>query len=312
MRILVVGAGGIGGYFGGRLLEAGRDVTFLVRPGRAGQLARTGLCLRSPAGDVDLPQPKLLHAGATAGPFDLVLLSCKAYDLPGAIEAMVPYVGANTAILPLLNGMVHLDALDASFGPARVLGGMCLIQATLDADGRVLHLAPPHVLTFGARPGPSVANIADISAAFTGAKFDVRASEIILQEMWEKWVFIATAAGLTCLMRGTIGDLVAAGGTALANELLAEAAAIAAAQGFPPREGALQRARAMFTAAGSALTASMFRDLEQGGRIESEQILSDLLRRGDETASPVLRVAVLCVKTYEARRAREAASRVST
>jgi 2-dehydropantoate 2-reductase len=140
----------------------------------------------------------------------------------------------------------------------------------------------------------------------------VRASDIILQEMWEKWVFIATAAGLTCLMHGTIGDVVAAGGTSLANELLAEAAAIAAAQGFTPRDGALQRARAMFTAAGSALTASMFRDLEQGGRIESEQILGDLLGRGDEAASPVLRIAVLCVKTYEARRAREAAVRIST
>ena len=311
MRILVVGAGGIGGYFGGRLLEAGRDVTFLVRPGRAAQLARTGLCLRSPAGDVDLPGPKLLQAGESAEPFDLVLLSCKAYDLQGAIESMAPYVGANTAILPLLNGMAHLDALDASFGPARVLGGMCLIQVTMDAEGRIVHLAPPHVLTFGARPGPSVACIADISAAFAGAKFDVRASDIILQEMWEKWVFIATAAGLTCLMRGTIGDLVAAGGTSLANELLAEAAAIATVQGFTPRDGALQRARAMFTAAGSGLTASMFRDLEQGGRIESEQILGDLLRRGDEAASPVLRIAVLCVKAYEARRAREAAARIA-
>jgi 2-dehydropantoate 2-reductase len=307
MRFLVVGAGSIGGYFGGRLLEAGRDVTFLVRPGRAAKLAQTGLVLRSPVGDFTEAHPKLVVAGDTAEPFDLVLLSCKSYDLEGAIDSVAPFVGPRTAVLPLLNGMAHMDALDAKFGPERVLGGLCLISTTLDADGHIIHMMPNHALVFGARTGDCVTDIAAAAATFSGAKFDVRASEMILQEMWEKWVLIATAGGLTCLMRGTIGDLVAAGGAAVATDLLGECAAVAAANGYPPRDAAMARMTTMFTAAGSGLTASMFRDLEQGGRIEGEQILGDLLRRGDAAASPVLRLATVHVRTYTARKAREAA-----
>src|ERR1700730_494583 len=136
MRILVVGAGGIGGYFGGRLLEAGRDVTLLVRPRRAAELARTGLSIRSPLGDVHVPAPPTVSAERLAGAFDLVLLSCKAYDLEGAMDSVAPAVGADTAILPLLNGMRHLDLLEARFGAGKVLGGQCLISTVLDVDGR--------------------------------------------------------------------------------------------------------------------------------------------------------------------------------
>jgi 2-dehydropantoate 2-reductase len=117
MRILVVGAGAVGGYFGGRLLEAGRDVTFLVRTRRAGELAEHGLTIRSPLGDFHRPSPPVVSPEALAGPFDLVLLSCKAYDLDGAMESFARAVGDGTTILPLLNGMRHLDALADRFGP---------------------------------------------------------------------------------------------------------------------------------------------------------------------------------------------------
>src|SRR5258705_9571332 len=153
MRILVVAAGGIGGYFGGRLLEAGRDVTFLVRPARAANLAQAGLSIRSPLGDVHVPAPPTVAAERLAGAFDLVLLSCKAYDLDGAMESFAPGVGADTAIPPLLNGMRHLDLLEARFGARSVLGGQCLISTVLDADGRVLHLNDTHLLSFGERDG---------------------------------------------------------------------------------------------------------------------------------------------------------------
>ena len=112
MKILVVGAGAVGGYFGGRLLEVGREVTFLVRPRRAAQLAKSGLVIKSPAGDVTVSAPKTVAAAALNQAFDLVLLSCKAYDLEGAIAAFAPAIGPGTLILPLLNGLRHLDRLD--------------------------------------------------------------------------------------------------------------------------------------------------------------------------------------------------------
>jgi 2-dehydropantoate 2-reductase len=151
MRFLIVGAGAIGGYFGGRLLEAGRDVTFLVRPRRAAQLAHVGLVIRSRFGDIGLPPPPCLLADQLSEPFEVILLACKAYDLAGAMDSFAPAVGPRTAILPLHNGMSHLHALDGRFGPDRVLGGKCMISSTIDADGRVVHLNDTHEQVFGER-----------------------------------------------------------------------------------------------------------------------------------------------------------------
>jgi 2-dehydropantoate 2-reductase len=305
MNILVVGAGAIGGYFGGRLLQAGRDVTFLVRPRRAEQLARSGLAIRSPSGDADLRAPTV-QADGLRQHYDLILLSCKAYDLPDAIQSFAPAVGPNTAILPLLNGMRHLDLLEERFGGKAVLGGWCAISTTLDAEGRILHLSDMQSLSFGERDGTATQRVHSIASAFAGAKFDVRASAAILQEMWEKWVFIASAAGITCLMRAPIGDIVAAGAADLATSLLDECAAIATRQGFPPSAASAQRSHAMLTAAGSGFTASMLRDVEQNARTEVEHVLGDLLRRGGDpdNAHSVLRVAYAHLLAYEARRAR--------
>jgi 2-dehydropantoate 2-reductase len=308
MRILVVGAGAIGGYFGGRLAEAGRDVTFLVRPARAAQLARDRLVIHSRFGDVTLPAPRTVSAGAIDAPYDLILLSCKAYDLAGAIDAIAGAVGPETAILPLLNGMTHLDALDARFGADRVLGGQCLISTVLDPDGRILHLNDAHALTFGERDGSRSARIEAISAALSDAVFQARLNDTILQEMWEKWIFIATAAGITCLMRASVGDIAAAGAADLATSLFDECAEIAASHGFAPRAPIVARNRAMLTATGSLLTASMLRDIERNGPVEGDHILGELLRRGDAGRAPLLRIAYAHVKAYEARRARERAA----
>jgi 2-dehydropantoate 2-reductase len=305
MRILVVGAGAIGGYFGGRLLEAGRDVTFLVRPRRAEQLARTGLSIRSRLGNVDRAAPTIL-AEALREPFDLVLLSCKAYDLDDAMTSFAPAVGKDTAILPLLNGMRHLDALEQRFSPDAVLGGQCVISATLDPDGRILHLNDSHSLSFGERNGAMTPRIEAIAAELAPANFESRASNTIMQEMWEKWVFIAGVAGITCLMRAPIGDIVAAGASDVALTLFDECAAIAAAQGFALSDAAMQRGRGILTAAGSPLAASMARDVERNARTEADHILGDLLRRGGDTlgAPSVLRIAYAHLATYEAQRAR--------
>lgn len=307
MRILVVGAGAIGGYFGGRLLFAKRDVTFLVRPRRAVQLANTGLSIRSKFGDIDIPSPPTITEDRLREPFDLILLSCKAFDLDGAIASFAPAVGPNTAIIPLLNGMRHLDVLDARFGPQHILGGQCLISVVLDPEGRILHLNDFHALSFGERNGSRSARVLEIEKLFANAGFDSRLSDNILQEMWEKWVFISTAAGITCLMRGTVGDIVAAGATDLVTALLGECANVAARNGFTPRPEALERSRATLTTPGSLLAASMFRDVERHARTEADHVIGDLLRRGTEKSveTQILPVVYAHLRTYEARRLRE-------
>ena len=305
MRILVVGAGAVGGYFGGRLLAAGRDVTFLVRPKRAAQLARTGLVIQSRLGSARL-DARTATADALHESYDLVLLSCKAYDLPDAIASFAPAVGADTAILPLLNGMRHLDVLDARFGAARVLGGLCFISATRGPNGEIVHLNEAHSLSYGERDGTRSPRVARIGDTFAGAHFDAHASDAIVQEMWEKWVFIAAGAGLTCLMRAPIGDIVAAGGADLAVALLEECAAIAAHAGVPVRPTAMERSRATFTTPGSTLAASMLRDVESGGRTEADHVIGALLRLARDPADcPLLRVALVHLGSYEARRVRE-------
>jgi 2-dehydropantoate 2-reductase len=308
MRILVVGAGAIGGYFGGRLKEAGRDVTFLVRARRAAQLAKTGLVIRSPYGDADLPAPPTVAAETLCEHYDLILLSCKAYDLGSAMESFAPAVGPNTAILPMLNGMAHMDMLAARFGA--VLGGQCVISTTLDGEGRILHLNDTHGLSFGECDGSISARAGAIAATLSGARFESRLSNAILQEMWEKWVLISTMAGITCLMRAPVGDIVAADATELALSMLDECSAIAAAQGFAPREPTMARNRSMLTLQGSTFAASMLRDIERGAPTEADHIVGDLLLRAGSAprGAALLGIAYAHLKAYEARRKREKAA----
>src|ERR1700685_2610444 len=183
MRILVVGAGAIGGYFGGRLLEAGADVTFLVRPKRASELASAGLVIKSPNGDVTLKNPPAVQAAKLNEKFAGVLRSGKAFDLEDAIKPLAPAVGPQTAVIPLLNGMLHLDVLDKKFGSERVLGGLCAIAVTLNDQREVLHLQPMQSLTFGERDGKMSDRVRAIADVFASGNFGSVASETIVQDM---------------------------------------------------------------------------------------------------------------------------------
>lgn len=313
MRVLVVGAGATGGYFGARLAEAGRDITFLVRPARAEKLAAAGLVVESPLGNLHIPAPQTITAAdltaGRSGAFDLVLFSCKAYDLDGAIADVAPAMGPDTAILPLLNGLRHLDALDAAFGPERVLGGSCAIAATLGPAGEIRQMNQLHTLTYGERTGGRSARVEAIEALMQGATFQPRLSEAMVLEMWEKWSFLATLAGATCLMRATIGDIVAAPrGLAFIEALMEECRAIAEAAGHAPRPNVLANTRNLLTAEGSAFTASMLRDIEGGARIEADHIVGDLIARApDGFAHPMLDRVYTHLKAYENRRTRESA-----
>src|SRR5215469_14544062 len=164
-RFLVLGAGAAGGYFGGRLAAAKLDVTFLVRPARAAALEEHGLVIDSPMGELRLPV-RTVTAGTLGESFDIVLLTAKAYDLEPAIAAIRPAVGSETAILPVLNGVAHLDGLDAAFGPERVLGGVAYIAATLTAEGSIRHLNRVHGIVFGKRSAAVEGRIEAIAQAF--------------------------------------------------------------------------------------------------------------------------------------------------
>ena len=312
MRILVVGAGALGGYFGGRLAAAGRDVTFLVRPPRAAQLRDAGLVIHSPRGDLTLRDVKTVTSDTLHAPFDLIVLSCKAYDLDGAIASFAPAVGPDTLILPLLNGMRHLETLQQRFGADAVLGGVCLIAATLNDAREIVHLNDMHAIVFGEIGGGLSARVDAVADVLGNAGFDSKATPQIMQEMWEKWVFLASLAGSTCLFRAPVGDILATpDGEAVIERLFAECRAVAAENGTPVRDVFLERARAMLFARGSAMTASMLRDVQNGSRTEADHVLGDMIERGGAAQHvpgepTVLRIVYSQLKAYEARRAAQA------
>lgn len=312
MRILIVGAGAVGGYFGGRLLEAGRDVTFLVRPGRADELQRDGLIVRSSQGNILYPSPPCVLTQMLDGPYDLILLSCKAYDLESAMEAFAAAVGPATSILSLLNGMAHLDRLSERFDGVNVLGGQCLISVDRDASGAILHLNDKHQLAFGELNGASTPRILRVAEALADAGFEASLSQHIVQDMWDKWCFIATLAGITGAMRASVGDVLEAQGMYLVVQLFAECCSIADTQGYPLQQSVRQRYLSMLTARGSKLSASMLRDIERGAPIEVEQVVGDLLLRRDAPgviapALSALGFVYTHLKAYEQRRLREQA-----
>lgn len=308
MRVLVLGAGALGGYFGGRLVESGSaEVAFMVRPARREALRRDGLRIESPFGAWQ-GAVATVAAGEAAPGWDVVLLSCKAYDLDDAIAAIGGAVDARTAILPVLNGLSHLDRLDAAFGADRVLGGLAKIQATLAPDGAVRQLNDWRWITFGERDGTLSGRVRAVEAAFAPAKgVAAQAVPDILARMWEKLVHLGTGAIGTVLMRANVGEIASCpGGTAFLHRLLERNAAIAAARGFRMREAFMAEFRALFADPTSAYATSMLRDLEAGNRIEADHILGFLAVAARETGVPAEthEAAWLHARAYEARRGR--------
>ncbi|MFI6859568.1 ketopantoate reductase family protein [Streptomyces sp. NPDC050421] len=305
MKILVVGAGATGGYFGARLAQAGKDVTFLVRPRRAAVLRERGLRITG-LGEEKTVTPRLVTEDRLSGPYDVVLLSVKATALDGALDDIAPAVGPETAIVPLLNGMAHLARLNDRFGEKAVLGGVARIITTLNAEGDIVRLAPVASLTIGEQHDGTSERVEAIAALLTDAGIDTHRSRDIVAAMWSKWVFISTLAGLTCLMRGTVGDVRAVpGGQGFVTALLAECAAVAAAAGHPVREKELDAVAAMLTTDGSPLTASLYRDVAQGAPTEAEQVFGDLVDRARTLSvdTPLLDLVTLNLRVHEHRTA---------
>jgi 2-dehydropantoate 2-reductase len=304
MRVLIVGAGAVGGYFGARLAQAGRDITFLVRPARAESLRRDGLRITGASGEFSV-QPKLVsHPGVLGGPYDLIFLSVKAYALTQAIEDFGPALGPQSVILPMLNGMAHMDVLTTRFGAQRVIGGDCRVSVQLDRNGAIRQLADFQQIRYGELDASLTPRIRAVDALMQGIGFDAAISGHILQEMWEKWVQLAGLGAATCLLRGTIGDIVAVpGGADITLGIIKECAAIATACGYPPSPAFAAANTAVMTTSGSPLASSMYRDLNAGSPVEVEQILGDLIGRAKVHGInvPLLEAATAALRIYQTR-----------
>ena len=310
MRILVLGAGATGGYFAGRIAQAGADVAFLVRERRAAQLAANGLVVRSPHGDFTVRAQFVMQAEVRPG-YDLVYLTCKAYDLDAAIESIRPAMGPEAHVIPLLNGLAHVDRLVAEFGAARVIGGTCGIPATLTADGEVRQLGPLHRIAYGMLPGTSAAARAKLETLhgfYKRTPVDAVLADDILLELWEKFVLLTTMASMTTLMRGAIGDVLAADeGEAIVDETLQACAQTAARAGYTVRDRQMAAYRKLLFARGSDFAASMLRDIEGGHRVEADHIVGDMLKRARAAGVDPgpLRIAYAHLQAYQAKRRRE-------
>lgn len=304
MNILVLGAGGIGGYFGGRLAQAGVDTTFLVRPKRREQIARNGLVIESPHGNARIDAKAVLAEEVKPG-YDVVLFTCKAYDLDSAMDAVAPAMDGKTVLVPMLNGISHLERLDARFGAAQVMGGVAQINATLKPDGTVVNGDKLHRIIFGERDKRVTARAQALADAFAKTVVDWKLAPDIMLEMWEKVVFLSALAAGTCLFRGNVGEINSApGGSEAMLRLLGANEKIAIAEGFAPRAEPMKAFRERLTDRNGNWSASMLRDLEGGGQVEADHIVGFMLARArkhgiDDT---VLSLAYTHLKTYEARR----------
>ena len=282
MKILVLGAGAIGGCSAAGSCRPAPTSPSSSASGARSNCARTAWsCAARTATSPCRRAPSCVPSPGAA--VDLVLLTCKAYDLESAIGAIAPAVGASTCVLPLLNSVAHIERLAAAFGAARVAGGSCAIPATLTEQGEVVQLGTFHSIVFGRLPGTSAdaqPKLEALRALYAATPVPVELSDDMMTALWEKFVGLATLAAMTCLMRACGRRHPAHrrrpgphGRGVEACRRTAEAA------GCPSREAALDRFRAMLGDRRSTLTASMLRDLEASGRTEGAHIVGDMLRR---------------------------------
>lgn len=303
MRILVVGAGATGGYFGARLAQAGRDVTFLVRERRFQQLTSCGMVLKTPDSTETL-HPQLVQAGTLNGHYDLIILTVKSFGLGQAIEDIAPAVGPDTLIMPILNGMRHIDTLQKRFGD-KVIGGLCKINATLGENGEVVQMTPLHILYYGALNGVNDARLQRVDETLRGAQFNTVFADNISSELWEKWLLLSTLGAVCCLGRGNTQQILTSqGGEALLQGIFGEVLKVISAEGYMERPAVTAKIFETLNNPATPMTSSMYRDLTQGFDIEADQIIGDLVARATRNgvATPLLNAVYVNLQVYLKKR----------
>jgi 2-dehydropantoate 2-reductase len=305
MRFLIIGAGALGGYFGGALVKGGADVTFLVRPRRAAQLTERGLTIRT-GEDVFTMPVKSVQAGAAGGPYDVVFLACKAYDLETAIDDFGPALSPDGSVLPVLNGINHIAMLRDRLGSDRVLGGVVIFLVTVTPDGDII--VSRHAIgqtSFGELTGERSARCEAIQAALAAGGVESTVSDNIVGEMWAKFCGMATNATISTLMRARAGAIAAAPSAAqFVAAVFDECAQVTTAEGYPPAAWIKPVIERMYGEIGSDYGPSTLHDMENGQRTEGDHIIGDLVRRANRLGIevPILRAALCNLEVYEARR----------
>ncbi|SDI26231.1 ketopantoate reductase family protein [Natribacillus halophilus] len=306
LKFLVVGAGAVGGYFGGRLFEAGEDVTFLVRPKRRQQLQKTGLVLQSVKGDANLAPP-LIEKGET-DTFDVILLSTKAYQLENVASDLTPFMHEETVLIPLLNGMEHLETLKRFFKKEAILGGLCFIESTLTPEGYIQHTSSGHRLTFGELDGSQTDRVQNIADAFANTNADVQSSEQILKDMWRKYLFITTLSGITTLFNSPVGPIRASTeGLAFTRLLIQEITTVMQHTDAPIADDFAEKAWGQFMKLSAETKASMQKDIEKGLPVEADHIQGYLLKiaKDYDLDTPYLHTTYTNLKVYEQTRGKD-------
>lgn len=305
MRFLVLGAGGLGGVFGAALIEGGAEVSFLVRARRAEQLARDGLVIRT-GERVIRHRVRTLSAGALDGPYDVILLTCKAYDLDNALADIAPALGTNSAVLPVLNGIAHIDLLTERFGAKHVLGGVSMVNAHLSPSGEITRFAEfPGRIVLGELDGRVSARCEEIARAFEQGGMASTVSPRIDAEMWEKFATYAAIATIATLTRARAGAVAAsAHGAGFVVAVCEECARVTAAEGYPPPPAVGDLVRGVYARIGSPYHPSILVDLEAGRATEGEHTIGDLVRRAERRgiAVPLLRAALCALEAHEVHR----------
>ena len=300
MKIAVVGVGGLGGYIGGRLAQSGQDVTFLARGQRLATLHQNGLQVRSPDGDFVIRPVQATDDPATVGPVDLILFCVKTYDVAAAAAGLRLLIGPETALLPVQNGIAHLEQLRSILGNEVVLGGMAMINAHSPAPGVIERPGGPHRLEFGEMGREPSARCAAIAQAITAAGMEAIVSPKIAERMWWKLVGVC-GASIFCLMRASKGQVWEFAETpALMHQILTEGVAVARAHGIalaPTLPDEMVKIAATFP---PQYKPSLLVDLEHGRRLEIEAWNGALVRYGKQVGvpTPVNDVIYACLKPY--------------
>ena len=300
MKILVLGVGGIGGFFGGYLHESGADVTFLVRPKRKALLITDQLKVISPLGNLNL-DPKLILAEELKPVYDIILISCKTYDLDQAIIDLRPTKGRGL-IIPLLNGITHMKKLDKEFGQDNIMGGVAHISSTVNEDGTIEHFSEFKKLTFGNRDLSKNNAVKEFAEVCAKTKFDVVLSEDINLDLWKKWVFISTVAGATTLFSCSLGEIVRNDfGKKIIIDLFNECRSIAKLYEFNFEDSEVDTILKTITSSSSPIKASMQRDVEKKSFTEHEQIFGDLITKGQKYNfdCPILMSCYIRMNVYQ-------------
>jgi 2-dehydropantoate 2-reductase len=303
MKIVVLGAGALGAYFGSRWEEAGHEVINLVREGRAEQIQKHGLQLHSEMGDYQVPEPEIATSPEEIEDPDLVFLAVKGYHLHGTMDWLKKLVQKGAKVFPVLNGMEHISILQKELGEEAVIGGLSYIIATLDEKGHVFHTSQFHDLVFGPLHPSQQQICEELALTCNQANLNGTFSPNILEEMWRKYMFISSFSGITTAVNQPIGEVRSFPQTfRIAERILEEMRQLANAHQVNLTEEDVANAFERLRGLDHEMTSSMHQDRRKGLPLEVEHLHGGALRLGSEVqlAMPYTETIHAMIKPYEA------------